>query len=643
MGIEISKTQIAVDGKDIVFSNLSINQYLADVGSFSFIWRVKKDSQKDSYSEYVDFYNKNLSKSVVITIGTGDAADFTFKGFIHAISCSGREDTATEYSISGKGNIAKIDAVEECKSYYKKSLADIVVDALGNVEHVCSPQPSNGKELHYTVQYNQTKFDFVRMLAVRYGEWLFYDGHYLVFGSMFGDVVPVQIQKDIQDVNISAKIFKPSEKHSGFNTFTGKPVEKNGNDDPSVKNDIITAGADRGKDAFGSDQTLFTHSYAVMTEEPSFYHDIKYISNNQMESHYSNAMYLSARSGNSKLQLGGKLNVTDENGKAMGEYIIIQINHFSTAESQYQNSFVAIPSAVQKPPYTNPHAYPMCKAQPAIVKENEDDKGMGRIKVHFPWQPPNDTSPWLPVMVPHAGKDKGFHFLPEKEEQVMVDFIGNNAERPYIVGAFYAADNGHGNDHDGNNIKMIGTKTGRRLEIDDDKGTIKMQDYASTDNPYGNQVGLNKTNDFVGVVLNSATDKKNLSELVLNEKYGTLWAIFENGEQILKINMDASHKSISIHSKGSIKISADQQIDIKSGTINLNAGNINLNASGGESGGGKISIEGQEINAESKTTLDLKGLNTTLKGDTMVEVSGAMANLKGSGPTTIKGTPIAIN
>ena len=57
------------------------------------------------------------------------------------------------------------------------------------------------------------------------------------------------------------------------------------------------------------------------------------------------------------------------------------------------------------PPYTNGQLYPICRTQPALVVDNEDKDGLGRIKVRFPWQGAQDTTPWISLIVPHAGKD----------------------------------------------------------------------------------------------------------------------------------------------------------------------------------------------------------------------------------------------
>ncbi|MFD0864184.1 phage baseplate assembly protein V, partial [Sungkyunkwania multivorans] len=76
------------------------------------------------------------------------------------------------------------------------------------------------------------------------------------------------------------------------------------------------------------------------------------------------------------------------------------------------------------------------------------------------------------VLTPHAGGEKGFHFIPEVGEEVLVGFEGGNAERPYILGALY---NGGANPSpwktDQNDVKAIRTRSGHTIELNDTKGS----------------------------------------------------------------------------------------------------------------------------------------------------------------------------
>ncbi|WP_394801039.1 hypothetical protein [Niabella ginsengisoli] len=100
----------------------------------------------------------------------------------------------------------------------------------------------------------------------------------------------------------------------------------------------------------------------------------------------------------------------------------------------------------------------------------------------------------------------------------MVDFIGGNAERPFVVGAFYTDDGKHENDHTNNHKKVIGTKTGRRLEIDDDKGELRLQDYKGDEK--GNYILLQKNEEDYETKIVSGADDNNFSIVRVNGENG---------------------------------------------------------------------------------------------------------------------------
>jgi uncharacterized protein involved in type VI secretion and phage assembly len=118
--------------------------------------------------------------------------------------------------------------------------------------------------------------------------------------------------------------------------------------------------------------------------------------------------------------------------------------------------------------------------------DNEDPNNLGRVRVQFDWQAQLDGNmwtPWLRIAQPYAGGEKGFSFIPEKGEEVMIDFEGGNAERPFVSGTLY---NGVGNpdglwlqgNNNKNQIKAIRTRNGHTIEIHDEgkDGYIRIYD-----------------------------------------------------------------------------------------------------------------------------------------------------------------------
>jgi type VI secretion system secreted protein VgrG len=62
----------------------------------------------------------------------------------------------------------------------------------------------------------------------------------------------------------------------------------------------------------------------------------------------------------------------------------------------------------------------------------------GRVKVRFDWgRKSGDTSVWIRVAQPYAGKSYGMTFLPGVGDEVVVDFLDGDPDRPIIVGSVH--------------------------------------------------------------------------------------------------------------------------------------------------------------------------------------------------------------
>ncbi|WP_435528304.1 phage baseplate assembly protein V, partial [Flavobacterium columnare] len=55
---------------------------------------------------------------------------------------------------------------------------------------------------------------------------------------------------------------------------------------------------------------------------------------------------------------------------------------------------------------------------------------LGRVNLGNVWK----TTSYLCVTNSHAGSGKGFHFIPEIGEEVLVGFESGNAEKPFVLG-----------------------------------------------------------------------------------------------------------------------------------------------------------------------------------------------------------------
>jgi type VI secretion system secreted protein VgrG len=115
-------------------------------------------------------------------------------------------------------------------------------------------------------------------------------------------------------------------------------------------------------------------------------------------------------------------------------------NNYQAGEDPYRNRFVGMPL---DQPYRPPRATPrprMGGPQTGIVVTGEgkdiDCDGQGRIKVRYHWDrsPEADQGILMRVASPLAGPGYGFQSLPRKGQEVVVDFLDGNPDRPLVTG-----------------------------------------------------------------------------------------------------------------------------------------------------------------------------------------------------------------
>lgn len=69
-----------------------------------------------------------------------------------------------------------------------------------------------------------------------------------------------------------------------------------------------------------------------------------------------------------------------------------------------------------------------------IVKGLKDDSGQGKILLQFPHLPGGPKSAMAPVATPMAGKNRGFYYMPEIDDEALVSFEQGNVNFPRILG-----------------------------------------------------------------------------------------------------------------------------------------------------------------------------------------------------------------
>lgn len=105
----------------------------------------------------------------------------------------------------------------------------------------------------------------------------------------------------------------------------------------------------------------------------------------------------------------------------------------------------------------------------AIVRDNKDSAGSGRVRVSFPWHDRPDETYWARIAMPAFAA--AVRFIPDVNDEVLVAFERGDLRFPYVIGLLW-----NGTDRP---PETRVTLDSRQMEIDDGKGNAVTIDSAS--------------------------------------------------------------------------------------------------------------------------------------------------------------------
>jgi uncharacterized protein involved in type VI secretion and phage assembly len=112
-----------------------------------------------------------------------------------------------------------------------------------------------------------------------------------------------------------------------------------------------------------------------------------------------------------------------------------------------------------------------------LVTDNKDPQKLGRVKIKFPTLSDKDTTWWAPIIMLGAGKNRGWFFIPEIDDEVLCLFEHGELERPFVVGALWNGKDKPPEKNPGSNPKrVIKSRQGNKITFDDDAMKIIIED-----------------------------------------------------------------------------------------------------------------------------------------------------------------------
>ena len=466
---------LSSNGKDFLATEsykVELHQYNCQHDTFTI--ETPEDSF-DKFHEYIMEHSRDLlGDPLTIKFYQYGKVLQHFSGIITKIHC--KRKTGGGYGtlyISGNAPSILLDSGKECQSYENKTLQEIVAAATQEYDESAKVDTSAGvnttRTLPYTVQYQESDYDFICRLAKYYGEYFYYDGSKLIFGNKLQETIELGENLNLIDEEFFLEVKPQDFQYINYNIHQGVSENNDSRDAANeYKNNPIQTDAKNASKKIYKKIPQKYHSATSLEQSSVDLEDVVRLEKDKREL----LLKVKGQSRDPRLRMNTFACLTDINARAMETYRVIKISHYHSG-MEYYNSFEGIPM-MRTPADFDENAFPHSEQQPAIVKDNNDPLGMGRVRVQFLWQAKrNEMTPWIRVVQPYTGGGKGFYFIPEIGEEVLVDFEGGNAERPFVIGAHY---NGEAKSGYKPTTKAIHTQSGTKILLNDTEGSIRIED-----------------------------------------------------------------------------------------------------------------------------------------------------------------------
>lgn len=513
----------------------------------------------------IEAYGVEIPEASKDWVGKKVIMDFggtVFVGVATMVGLHRSGGTHGNIKVTGYSSTFLLESDHTCASWCNKSLSDIVKEVTDKAGVQALVNPETKSKLEYECQYEETNFRFIQRLARQYQEWLYYDGQNLVFGKpQAGSTTKLTYGEELSVLDVCSQTLARPIKGSSYHSVNDQTYNGQSPDTAAGQNTL-------GQAAFESSLALFT-APAVQRAEPRITNkgELDAYFQRRQQSDSAASSFITGESDCRILTVGSIIDVHTaiHTGigihvkNSIGTYIITEITHVAGMGDSYQNYFTALPSSIPTLPCPDV-PLPVAHTQQAVVVSNEDPKKLGRVQVKMNWQTGPMQTSWIRVLTPDAGTsdkvatNRGFVFIPEKGDQVMVAFRYDDPNRPFVLGSLFHGKSGTGGGSS-NKTKSLTTRSGCTITLDDEKGSVTIAD------PTGSTIILNGDNTITIDAKDKITIHSKELEILADEK--------------IRIEADSEvevlGKTSTFEGKSEAKIKSDTSIKEEAATIDIKA------------------------------------------------------------------------
>ena len=591
--LNLVATKVTVKGEEQKFVSLHLRQGFNRHHTFTVVvnYLSPNNTFQQTPEKFIGYIGETASISFVHR-QTGESYDF--EGIITQVEMVGSMGETGGVAIHGTSPTILYENNRTLDSWMDQSLSTIIKEATqgyGKVNLVSNPKYA--APIPYMAQYNESVFDFMNRLSALYGEWFYYDGTKVYFGKPDRDnTEKIVYDMDLEEVRLVANLVPGKSARYDYVAQENKQHNADTPAKPDGMNDLQSIAHSCSEKAYTAKTTSAADPH--VTDKAELDEQMRIVKN----ASGANLLNIKGIGKTCRIRIGEIIDVSFPDRMKLpplGKFRIVGIEHEVRRDGHYSNSFVGVPDGTVHIPVPDVKR-PLALPELATVKENNDDKGQGRVKVAFDWQKNGKTTNWIRVQTPNAGvsgavpKNRGWVFVPEVGDQVMVSYEHGNPDRPYVTGSVFHSGSGKGGDKD-NKVKSIITRSGNAIVFDDETGSIVITDQT------GKQLIMLDGTDAITVMAKKSIILTNEAEsvIVMDDKSIGLQAdtiALEGRKSVTLLSGNecmvlSSEKSIISSSGTNIKQEAAKDYDVaaKNGTVNgvnlMIEGKGNVTVSGG--------------------------------------------------------------
>ncbi|MCI4670773.1 MAG: type VI secretion system tip protein VgrG [Bacteroidia bacterium] len=516
MSTKKTEVQLKINGRefpalDQQVLNLTVSKEVNKIPYATIFLRDGAVDQQSFAISNEDFFVPGTP--IEIFLGTTDGKERIFKGIITKHSIKVYPQKPSTLMLECRDEAVKLSIGRKSRFFSDKSDSDIFNEILSEYSEL-NPEVEESSQLvvhQQMVQYLSTDWDFISIRAESLGKYIFVDDSEIKIAApdlaqsenrilTYGNPQDSESESRIWEFEseIDARYQYGSVETTSWNYSTQELDQGVGNFSPASQAGNLSSGDLSevvGLDAYTLHQ-MGRRNNAELTA----------YANSILQKSVLNKLFGRVKiDGNAIVKPGDLVKIQGLGDRFNGKIFVSRVHHsfepgrwFTNFQLGMTNEWFYEKPKVSPPPNIGmlPPIHGLHLGKVIQLKDDQNPDPDFRIKINIPGLHQNDDGIWARYGTPYGGNQRGFNFLPEIDDEVIVGYIGDDAREPVILGSLYSQANPSPLDNDDNNflkgiitanehkitfdeennVLSIETQGGNSVVLDDQNGSIKLSD-----------------------------------------------------------------------------------------------------------------------------------------------------------------------